>query len=398
MGGRTVPLAGVFSRMGMMNAALLVQFLVSIAFSLTGSFLPLFISGELGKTLIDATYWTGIAQLVASSLMALTAPFWGSMCDRVGTRRIMLIVLVGNIVVYAGMSASTSVSHIVLFRGLQGAFGGMSTVMFSLVASIVPAGELKRALSYQMAVMTLGNLIGPGVGGLLASAAGYRVTFASSSLLFLCIVPLVSILSTPAPAGTGRETTGFGVADLKTILPDVVALVVVYSCISFISPVIPWFLESLGVPYERLLAFTAVATSINGLAFVAASPLLTRVVTDRTLPLLSAVAAGGILATAFAVDPYQFLALRVAVGAIQAGVPPSLLGGKSGRKGASMGFLNSARFMGMALGPFFATSILGDGAPPRPLYMFSAMACMSVMASLFIYMTHTRKSRMPDRV
>jgi DHA1 family multidrug resistance protein-like MFS transporter len=274
----------------------------------------------------------------------------------------------------------------------------MSTVMFSLVASIVPAEELKKALSYQMAVMTLGSLVGPGVGGLLASAVGYRMTFASSSLLFLCIVPLVSMLSTPAQAAREQEAAGFNVADLKMILPDVVALVVVYSCISFISPIIPWFLESLGVPYEQLLVFTAVATSINGLAYVAASPLLTRVVTDRTLPLLSAAAAGGILATAFAVDPYQFLALRVAVGAIQAGVPPSLLGGKSGRKGASMGFLNSARFMGMALGPFFATSILGDGAPPRPLYMFSAMACMSVVASLFIYLTHTRRAREPDRI
>jgi len=94
--------------------------------------------------------------------------------------------------------------------------------------------------------------------------------------------------------------------------------------------------------------------------------------------------------------PYQFIALRIAIGAIQAGIPPNLIGGKSGRKGAAMGFLNSARFMGMAIGPFMATSILGDGEPPRALHMFSAMAALSLLASLFIFLTHTRKATPPE--
>lgn len=56
-----------------------------------------------------------------------------------------------------------------------------------------------------------------------------------------------------------------------------------------------------------------------------------------------------------------------------------------------MGFLNSARFLGMAIGPFMATSILGSGEPPRPFYMFATIAGMSLVAAIFIYMTHTRR-------
>jgi hypothetical protein len=37
-------------------AALLIQFLVTLAFNLMGSFLPLFINSELNLTLIEATY------------------------------------------------------------------------------------------------------------------------------------------------------------------------------------------------------------------------------------------------------------------------------------------------------------------------------------------------------
>jgi DHA1 family multidrug resistance protein-like MFS transporter len=383
-------------RMSMTTAALLVQFLVSIAFNLMGGFMPLFISSDLGFSLIDATYWTGIAALVSSSLLALTAPFWGWMCDRVGVKKIMLLVIVGNIIVYAGMALSADIIHIVLFRGLQGTFGGLSTVMFALVASVVPAKDLKKALSYQMVAMTMGSLVAPGIGGVMASLAGYRITLASSAILFVCMIPVVSILSMPPPEAKRSDARRFTFEDFKSILPEVVALVLVYACISFIAPTISWFLESLGIPYEQLLLYTTAATVLNGLAYAVATPLMTKVITDRSLPFLSVGAGVAIMATAFVVNPIQFIALRVLIGAIQAGIPPNLLGGKSSRRGTGMGFLNSARFLGMAIGPFLATSILGNGEPPQPFNMFATMCGMSLVAAIFIYCTHTRKKTKND--
>lgn len=381
-----------FARIDMKFAALVIQFIVSVSFNIMGSFFPLYINSELNYSLIDATYWTGICQLVAASLMALTAPFWGFMCDRVGTKKILLIALTGNAVVYAGMAMSTSVGHLIMFRGLQGAFGGLSTVMFSLVASIVPHQELKRAISYQMAAMTLGSLGGPGIGGLLASIVGYHWTFVTSSLLFICVMPLAFVISMSPPAVTEMDTDRFKIAYLKTIMPDIFALILVYACMNFVNPTIPWFLKSLGIPDERLLTFTAVTTILNGVAFAVASPSLTKVISDKTLPILSAIAGGVILSTAFVSDAYQFIALRILIGAVQAGIAPSLLGGKSGRKGIAIGFLNSARFIGMAIGPFLATSILRNGEQIEVLYMFTTMASISFIASFFIYLTHTRKS------
>ena len=107
---------------------------------------------------------------------------------------------------------------------------------------------------------------------------------------------------------------------------------------------------------------------------------------------LSVGAAVAIMATAFVFNPVQFIALRIVIGAVQAGIPPNLLGGKSGRRGTGMGFLNSARFFGMAMGPILATTILGDGLPPRSLYMYAAMATISLIAAVFLYLTHTKKA------
>lgn len=380
------------TRMDTITAALFIQFLVSVAFSLMGSFMPLFISNELNETLIEATGWTGTSSFIASTLMAITAPFWGWMCDRIGTKKILLFVLSGNIIVYSGMAFSTNVLQIVFFRALQGGFGGMSTVMFAIVATAVPPHDLKRALSYQMAAMTMGGLVAPGIGGVMAALIGYRLTMGASAILFVLIFPLVLILTLPPPTSKEANSKSFKFSDFKVLLPDIFSLILVYICISFIAPTISWFLESFGVPDDQLLLWTAVATILNGLAFAVATPLLSKAATDRTLPLLSMIAAITIMATAFVFNPVLFIALRVVIGAVQAGIPPNLLGGKSGRKGTGMGFLNSARFLGMALGPVLATTILGDGLPPRPVYMYAVMAAISMIAAVFLYLTHTKNT------
>jgi hypothetical protein len=96
--------------------------------------------------------------------------------------------------------------------------------------------------------------------------------------------------------------------------------------------------------------------------------------------------------TAFVFNPLQFIALRIVIGGLQAGIPPNLLGGKSGRKGTGMGFLNSARFLGMAIGPIMATTILGDGKGQGAFNMFAVMAGVSLVTAIFIYLTHRKKA------
>jgi len=198
---------------------------------------------------------------------------------------------------------------------------------------------------------------------------------------------LVLILTLPPLTSRGSDSKSFKFSDFKALIPDIISLILVYICISFIAPTISWFLKSLGVPNDQLLLWTAVATILNGVAFAIATPFLSNAATDRTLPFLSMGAAVAIMATAFVFNPVQFIALRIVIGAVQAGIPPNLLGGKSGRKGTGMGFLNSARFFGMAIGPILATTILGDGLPPRPLYMYGAIATISMIAAVFLYVT-----------
>ena len=382
----------MITRLDTVTAALIVQFLVSISFNLMGSFMPLFISSELNQTLIEATGWTGTSSFIASTIMAITAPFWGMMCDRIGTKKVLLFVLIGNIIVYTGMTFAGDVIQIVFFRALQGGFGGISTVMFAIVASTVSPQKLRQALSYQMAAMTMGGLVSPGIGGALAAVIGYRMTMLTSAVLFVLILPLVLKITLPPPTPKESETRSFSLSDFRSLFPDIIALILVYMCISFLFPTVSWFLSSLGVPDNQLLLWTTAATVLNGIAFAVATPVMTKVMTNKIMPWLSVGASAAIMMTAFIFNPLQFIALRIVIGGLQAGIPPNLLGGKSGRKGTGMGFLNSARFLGMAIGPIMATTILGDGTGQGAFNMFAVMASVSLVTAVFIYLTHRKKA------
>lgn len=193
------------------------------------------------------------------------------------------------------------------------------------------------------------------------------------------------------PTSNKEEEDRFSLSDIKAILPDSFSLILVYISLSFIIPMIPWLLEFTGIRYDQLLTYTAITNILSGIVYAASTFALTKVVIDKTLPLPSVIAAGAIFLLAFVREPYQFIALRISIGAIQAGIPPNLIGGRSGRKGTSMGILNSSRFIGQAIGPFIATSILGDGTSLSVLSVFTTMAGISLLTALFTYLTHTKR-------
>jgi DHA1 family multidrug resistance protein-like MFS transporter len=383
-------LSGWLRDMDTLKLALVAQFTVSVAFGLMQSFMPLFINKDLGETLISSTYWSSVSNFAWFGGMAITAPIWGWICDRVGTKRVLVIVLAGNILTYAGMAFSVNVVQLVAFRIVQSLFGGLSTILFVVVGIVSPPNKLREQLGYQIAGSTIGNLVSPGIGGTIASLLGYRMTILMQGVFFIALYPLILKMKTAKPAASERVEK-FNIADLKSILPVAGALICAYACIGFINPTIPWFLSNLGVDSGSLLLWTTLTTILNGTAYAIATPILTKRATGRTLVIFQVLAAVVIEATAFAWNPVVFIVFRVGIGVIQAGLPANLLGGKSATKGQGMGLLNSARYIGTAIGPVIASTVLGDGKPPQPLYMFSAIASISILSAAITYTTHANE-------
>lgn len=47
-------------------------------------------------------------------------------------------------------------------------------------------------------------------------------------------------------------------------------------------------------------------------------------------------------------------------------------------------------FLGIAIRPVVATNMLDNGAPLKPLYMFTSVALVSFVTTIFSDLTHTR--------
>jgi EmrB/QacA subfamily drug resistance transporter len=132
--------------------------------------------------------------VVTSTLLALTVstPIWGKLADLVDRKLLVQVALsiyvVGSI--FAGLSQSTGV--LIAFRVLQGlGAGGMTALTQVVLSDLVSPRERGRYMGYLGAVMGVGMVAGPLLGGLITDGLGWRwcfyvgVPFAVAALITL---------------------------------------------------------------------------------------------------------------------------------------------------------------------------------------------------------------------
>lgn len=123
----------------------------------------------------------GICQLIA-------APGLGVLSDRFGRRPILFICLLGSAFGYLILGLGGTLWLLFLGRIIDGLTGGNISVLFGYVADITQPKDRGKYFGMLGAAASVGSLIGPALGGLLATI-NYRAPFlASACLLLLTLV------------------------------------------------------------------------------------------------------------------------------------------------------------------------------------------------------------------
>ena len=179
---------------------------MSIAsFGLGLPFIPYFIQ-QLGLT--DPTeikIYTGILAVAPAVTMAIMAPIWGLLSDRFG-RKMMIVRAMGAAVIVIGcMGLVNHVWQLVALRTLQGVFTGTITASTTFIAANTPKERLTYALGVISSSNFLGYSLGPLVGGIIAEAFGYRVSFFAGAGLMLLGLGLVVYLVREDKSSYGKK-------------------------------------------------------------------------------------------------------------------------------------------------------------------------------------------------
>lgn len=130
--------------------------------------------GQLAAT-PDQISWVLTSYLVASGVLM---PFTGYFTDRLGQRNYLLISIFGFVLTSMLCGIAGSLTEIVVFRLLQGAFGAaLVPLSQSIMAASFPPQERGRAMAIWGIGVMVGPILGPTLGGYLTEALNWRWTF-----------------------------------------------------------------------------------------------------------------------------------------------------------------------------------------------------------------------------
>jgi EmrB/QacA subfamily drug resistance transporter len=119
--------------------------------------------------------WVTTAYLITSTALV---PVAGKLGDMFGRKPFLLAGMLGFIAASALCGVSQNMVELVLFRAIQGLFGGvLFASTFAVLADVFPPEQRARMSGVFGAVFGLSSVIGPSLGGFLTDGPGWRWAF-----------------------------------------------------------------------------------------------------------------------------------------------------------------------------------------------------------------------------
>ena len=368
----------------------LAQFGMAFSFNIVMVFLPFFIHDISPYSFQETLLWLGFIMGGPAFAAALASPFWGSLTSRLNPKILFMNGLFSHAVIILLMGFVSSLPVLLVLRIVQGMLGGISTVGLIMVSSSSSKEWASRDIGLFQNALTLGQLIGPPIGSLAAVMLGYQGAFISTSALVLVtlvfcffyvkVMPLESIeANVPKEKVINKNSLiAWGLCFTATIQ------------LMFLPSVLPnvfqgYNLEEItAVKSAGLVVMLYTATGMTGTYLLCR--LSSRFTIHRLVITVSIL--GTVLQFLLAASPWftSFVAVRMVQTAMIAAVMPLVFSSfSSDLDGRVIGFINSSRFAGNALGPIFATSILAFSSLNSLYLSVGIMGLLALVCYAFFF-------------
>lgn len=356
----------------------LAQCGVNFSFNFMFAFLPFYLNEVSSYSAQSTLLWTGAILGSTSMCIAFSGPFWGSLTHRVRPKFLFVAGMAVHTLTFVAMGFTTSLPLFLFLRILQGVLGGTSTIGLIMI-SASRTGTSARDMGLFQSSVTLGQLLGPPVGTLAVSFLGYRGAFLAASAVFfaMCLLAYAYVVNIPCLPRPTREKGRLAVD--RPVLAAWLLCVAAQIQLMFLPSILPDVFRGLRLDQASAIHWAGILITLYTITSLAGTyiwcSLAGRIGVTRMIALLLV---GGIVLQVALVLPGGIIGFSVTRMAqtflIAAAIPLSLALFAGKVKGFTMGFLYSSRFVGNALGPVMATSILAVSNFPFLCLVISALS------------------------
>lgn len=254
-------------------------FIAGIAFSEVMPFLSLYIDTLGHFSHRELNLWSGLVFSGIYFVSAVVSPWWGKLADKKGRKPMILRASLGMAIILAAMGLVTNVWQLFFLRMAQGAVSGFVSNSNALIATEVPKNKSGQALGTMSSAFTAGNLLGPFVGGALASVFSYRFTFfVTGGLLLICFLLSVFFVHErdfqPVTSKKLDKTSGVihALRSPQLIFGLLITTMIIQAANNSINPIISLFVRQLMHNHGNVVFVSGIIAALPGIAtFLAAS-------------------------------------------------------------------------------------------------------------------------------
>lgn len=230
-------------------------FLLIFSESLSLSFFPIFVSQFVApNSVVSQSIVVGLPITVFMLVWAITMPYAGACCDRIGFRKAFGL---GALITTAGLLLTAfagSMTQLLLWRSLTAiGYGLVYVTTQAYITAHFPQAERTRGQALFLTTFFAGSLCGAAIGGILVDRLGFEKTFlVSGGLSAIASIYVLRFMSKGAGQSSGKKSLGlsdfglllkqrqFAVITFLSAVPAKVALA------GFLYYSIPLYLKELG--------------------------------------------------------------------------------------------------------------------------------------------------------
>jgi len=148
--------------------------------------------------------WVGILETVNALCAFQVAPLLGRVSDRFGRRPVIVLAGFGAAMGYLLFGIGGSIWVLLLGRIIQGLTAGDLPALFAYLADITPPEQRARRFGILGALSGIGTMIGPAVGGILATIDIALPVFVTAAIA--AIIALLSVFLLPESLARENRT------------------------------------------------------------------------------------------------------------------------------------------------------------------------------------------------